>query len=170
MLASLLFLTFLTRAQAQTTQQGYNDAVKTNPTADQDIKVVSDYLNALVAADFDKAKGLVAVNYKGYGPGPQDSATIEQAIKFWQANDSTETNRKIEFTPATFKVLSGTYEGNWVAMWGDYSCTQAGKDLRFPFQYTAHITNGKIDQDIVYYDRLYIYQALGFTVTPPKQN
>ena len=173
LIASLLLFTSATKTQAQTanaTQQGYNDAVKANPTADQDIQVVSDFLNALVAADFDKAKSLVTSTYKGYGPGPLDSATIEQAITSWRSNDSAQADRKIEFTPATFRVLSGDYEGNWVSMWGDYSFTQGGKNVKFPFQYTAHITNGKIDRDIAYYDRLYILQALGFTLTPPKEN
>jgi len=173
LIASFLFFVSLTRIQAQATnatQQGYNDAVKANPTADQDIKVVSDYLNALVAPDFDKVRSLLAPNYKGRGPGPFDSATAEDVIKTWQSNDSSQTNRKIGSIPATFRVLSGDYQGNWVAMWGEYDCTINGKDLKIPFQYTAHITNSKIDNDITYYDRLYIFQSLGFTLTPPKDN
>lgn len=173
LIASLLFFVSLTRIQAQTTQpkeQHYKDFVTENPTADQDLKMVSDFVNALVAADFDKARSFMATNYKGYGPGPLDSVTAEQSIRNWQVNDSTQTNRKVSFAPATFNVLSGEEKGNWVTMWGDYSFTQEGKTVKFPFQYTAHVTNGKIDRDITYYDRLYIYQALGFTLTPPKSN
>jgi hypothetical protein len=80
LIASFLFFVSLTRIQAQATnatQQGYNDAVKANPTADQDIKVVSDYLNALVAPDFDKVRSLLAPNYKGAGLVPLTLLTAE---------------------------------------------------------------------------------------------
>ena len=171
LITSLLFFVSLTRTQAQTSkEQHYKDFVTENPTADADIKTASDFLNALVAADFDKAKSLLAASYKGYGPGPLDSATAEEAIRSWQVNDSAQADRKIDFAPVTFRVLSGDQEGHWVTMWGDYSFSQGGKTVKFPFQYTAHVTNGKIDRDIAYYDRLYIYQALGYTLTPPKSN
>ena len=67
-------------------------------------------------------------------------------------------------------MKTGDLKGNWVSLWGDYSFTQNGKDLKFPFQYTARVTKGKIDIDRIYYDRLYILQTLGYKVTPPENN
>jgi len=66
-------------------------------------------------------------------------------------------------------VLSGNLKGEWVSVWGTYSFTQDGKNLSFPFQYTARVTGGKIDTDRVYYDRLYIFQTLGYKLTPPEK-
>lgn len=170
LLASFFFLCSATTLQAQSSsspQPRYKDLVVENPNAEADMKVVSDYVNALVSGDLDKAKSLMADNYKGYGPAPTDSSTMEQTINGWQENYNRQSNRKVSFVTQTFKVTSGNLQGNWVSLWGDYSFTENGKDIKFPFQYTAHVTNGKIDSDRIYYDRLYIMQTLGYTVTPP---
>ena len=155
------------KAQTSTPQPGYGDMVVANPNAEKDIKLVSDYVNALTSGDLDKAKSLATDNYVGYGPAPTDSATIDQTISGWKENSTRQSNRTINFVPATFKVTSGDNQGEWVSLWGEYSFTENGKDVKFPFQYTAHVTDGKIDKDLIYYDRLYIMQTLGYTLTPP---
>ncbi|WP_347159035.1 hypothetical protein [Pontibacter chitinilyticus] len=175
---SLLFVVFMlsvsvTVTQAQSTstaQPRYNDVVGENPNAEADMRVVGDYVNALVSGDLEKAKTLLANNYKGYGPAPTDSATSEQVISDWQRNYKSTSNRKVSFATQTFRVKSGIYKGDWVSLWGDYSFSENGKDVNFPFQYTARIANGKIETDRIYYDRLYMLQTLGYTVTPPENN
>jgi len=173
-LASLLFgISSNAHAQntaAQTTVYHHNDINKENPTADQDIKVLEDFENAIVSGDLDKAKSFLADNFKGYGPGANDSATAEQVIGFWQENYKTHTNRKINFVDHTWQVTEGQYKGNWVAMWGEYDCTINAKDVRIPFQTTARIANGKIEMQISYWDNLSPSLSLGYTLTPPKQN
>ena len=77
-------------------------------------------------------------------------------------------NRKVSFVTQTFKVLLGDLKGSWVSLWGNYSFTQGGKNVSFPFQYTARVSSGKIDTDRIYYDRMFIMQTLGFKVTPPE--
>ena len=169
--ALLLFTVFTMRTQAQSTaasQPGYKDLVVENPNADADIKIVGDFLNSLVSGDLDKAKSLLSENFKGYGPSPTDSTTTEQTISSWKENCEVQSNRKVGFMPTTFRVLSGDQKGDWVALWGNYSFTQDGKNISFPFQYTARVTDGKIDTDISYYDRLYILETLGYKVTPPE--
>jgi len=157
-------------AQAATAKPpSYKDFVSENPNADADIKMVSDYVHKLVAGDVDKAVSMLASNYKGYGPGPADSATAELVAADWKHSDSVQTNRKDDFVASTFNVKTGDLAGHWVAMWGTYSFTENGHDVRFPYQYSAHLKNGKIDRDYVYYDRLYIMTALGYTVTPPAK-
>lgn len=155
------------KAQTSTSQASYGDMVVANPNAEKDIKIVSDYVNALVAGDLDKAKSLATNNYVGYGPSATDSATIDQTITGWKENNARQSNRIVKFVPETFKVTSGDSQGEWVSLWGQYSFTENGKDVKFPFQYTAHLTDGKIDKDLTYYDRLSILQTLGYTVTPP---
>lgn len=172
LIATLLLTVFTTKAQVQSTpasQPRYKDLVAENSNADVDIKVVGDFLNSLVSGDLEKAKSLLTEKFKGYGPAPADSSTAEETISSWKENYLTQSNRKVDFLPATFMVLSGDLKGEWVSVWGTYSFTQDGKNLSFPFQYTARVTDGKIDTDRVYYDRLYIFQTLGYKVTPPEK-
>src|SRR3954452_706451 len=107
-LIAALLLTVSVNMHAQTAKSkaaSYKDFVGDNPTADKDIKTAGDFVNALVAADFTKAKSFMATGYKGYGPGPLDSSNAEQAIATWQVNDSTQSDRKIDFAPVTFRVF-----------------------------------------------------------------
>jgi ketosteroid isomerase-like protein len=127
-------------------------------------------VNALVSGNPEKAKTLMADNYKGYGPAPTDSATGEQTISEWQKNQKTQSNRTVGFMTQTFRVKSGDLKGSWVSFWGDYSFTENGKDIKFPFQFAARVTNGKTDTDRIYYDRLYILQTLEYKVAPPESN
>jgi hypothetical protein len=170
-----LFVSFLLLAaanspvQAQTksaTPLRYKDTVEANATADADIKVVSEYVNTLIGGYADKAKVLLASNYKGYGPSAADSATTEKVVSNWKQSYKAQSNRTFNFVQATFTVKSGSLKGNWVSLWGNYGFTQNGKKLTLPVQYTAHVTNGKIDVDRIYYDNLAITQALGYKLTP----
>jgi ketosteroid isomerase-like protein len=172
LLATLLFTAFATRAQAQSltaSQSRYKDRTAENPNADADIKIVDDFLNSLVSEDLDKAKSLLAENYKGYGPAPTDSTTTEQTISSWKENYKKQLNRKVDFVTETLRVLSGIHKGDWVLVWGNYSFTQDGKNISFPFQYTAMVADGKITADIIYYDSKYIFETLGYKVTPPEK-
>jgi len=162
----------ITGAKAQSASQDvkYSEMVGENPNAEADIKTVSDYLNTLlVAGNVDKATAMLSANYMGYGPGSDDSANLQTTTDDWKQNITRQQNRKVNFVAETFNVKSGDLSGHWVSTWGTYSFTQDGKDIKFPFQYTAHVTNGKIDQDRVYYDQMYILKTLGYTITPPSK-
>ncbi len=171
LMATLIVAACVPSAKRQSTSSEvhYADMVGDNPDAEADIKVVSGYLNTLiVAGDVDKATSMLTSDFMDYGPGPEDSANLQKTIDTWKQNVTNQQNRKVDFVAETFNVKSGEQAGHWVSVWGSYSCTQNGKSLKFPFQYTAHVTNGKIDKDLVYYDQLYIVKALGYTVTAPS--
>jgi ketosteroid isomerase-like protein len=172
LLAALFFTSFTTRAQAQyvsASQPRYKDRIAENPNADTDIKLVEDYLNLLVSGNADKAKSLLADNFMAYGPSPADSSNAEQSTNNWKENYKTQLNRKFDFVEIiTVRILSGNHKGDWVDVWGTYSCNINGKDIAFPFQYAAKVANGKIVGDGSYYDNLYIVKKLGYTVTPPE--
>jgi len=172
MLLLLLAGTVNSIAQQATpaSQLRYKEVVVENPNAEADMKVVADFVNALTNADLIKAKSLLTANYLGYGPAPTDSTTADQTITDWKENYKIQTNRTVSFVTQTFKVLSGNLMGNWVSLWGDYGFTQNGKKVSFPFQYTARVNNGKIDTDRIYYDRMFILQSLGYTLTPPASS
>ena len=173
--ATLLFaallisgVTLTAQAQAKPAAPAhYKDLVDDNPTAEADIQVVTNYLNALVARNTDQGKLLLADTYRGYGPAAVDSATRDQKMAQWQKSTQTQSARKMTMQgQTTFRVKSGRLRGNWVATWGDYLFTQNGKVLQVPFQYTAHVTNGKIDLDRTYNDNLSPSLVLGYKLTP----
>lgn len=169
--ASLLFISALAQAQnAPANAPRYKDVVVDNPNAEADMKVVGDFLNALiVSADYTKAQSLVAPTYMGHGPALTDSANIEKTLKEWRTNDKTMRNRKISFVTQTFRVTVGPQKGDWVSLWGDCAFTDVatGKTALFPIQYTAKVADGKILGDRVYFDNLAVIQQLGYTVVPP---
>jgi ketosteroid isomerase-like protein len=170
LMAAALFLFSVAKTQAQSAAPAayhQKDMIGDNPTADRDIKAVSDFTYAIVSGDIPKVKTLLADKFKGYGPAPTDSASAEQMTKMWQENYKTQSDRKVNFVAQSFRVLSGDLQGNWVSVWGDYTFTSDGKTVQFPYQCTYHVTNGKIDSSRIYYDQLYIVQKLGFTLTPP---
>lgn len=172
LLALLMLAIGFTSAKAQSPsdkQPRYKDMIGENPNAEADIKLVSDYVNRLVAGDIDKAISMLASNFIGYGPGPTDSGNVQNVADRWKNSNTVQKNRKVDFVTQTFNVKLGDLAGHWVAMWGTYSFTQDGKDVKFPYQYTARVKNGKIDRDTIYYDQLYILKALGYTVTPPAK-
>lgn len=171
-LATLLVAISITPAKSQSSppaKVSYHDVIGDNPDAEADIKLVTDYVNNLVNGDVDNAISVLTPGYKGYGPGPGDSTNVQQTADSWKKGNADQKNRKVGFVAETFNVKGGDLAGHWVSTWGNYSFTENGKDISFPYQYTAHVINGKIDQDRIYYDQLYILKTLGYTVTPPAK-
>ncbi len=150
------------------TKLAYKDAIVDNPNAEADIKVVGDYVKALVSGDLDKAKSLLAPNYKGRGPSQLDSADIEKTLSNWQANYKTQSDRKVGFVVQTFRSTSGNTKGDWVSLWGTYTFTQMEKTIQLPFQLTAKVADGKIVSDLIYFDNLSVVRQLGYKLTPPE--
>lgn len=162
----MLFAPIITSAQEK--ELRYNDIVVENPEAEAAIKIVTDYVNALVNNKMEKAEMLLAEKYMGYGPALNDSITKAETIKGWTENHLTRTNQKIGFVSQTFRVLQGDLKGDWVSQWGSYSYTENGKDIKVPYQFTALVSKGKIERSSIYYDKLAIVQKLGYELTPPK--
>ncbi|HTD41740.1 MAG TPA: hypothetical protein VK671_14020 [Mucilaginibacter sp.] len=169
LLAVALFLFSVAKAQDQTAPATvhYKDAIGDNPTPEADIKTVTDFTNLLVSGDLDKAKSFMTDKCMNYGPGPADSANVADFADHWKGNYKMESDRKVSFVAETFNVKVGDLQGHWVAAWGDYTFTSNGITVKFPYHCAYHITKGKIDISRIYYDQLYIFQKLGYTLTPP---
>jgi len=165
--ALLLFTGTIVRAQTDKKPMHYKDAIGNNPTAEADIKTVTEFTNTLVAGDLDKAKSYLADKCMTYGPGPADSAGVAEFAEHWKGNYKMESDRKVSFVAETFNVKTGGLAGHWVATWGDYTFTSNGITVKFPYHCAYHIADGKIDISRIYYDQLYIFQKLGYTLTPP---
>jgi ketosteroid isomerase-like protein len=153
---------FLAPVQAQS----YKETVAENPNADRDIQIVRDYMQAMVAGDQNKARILVLPTYKNYGPSAADSSTLDQEMKAWQSNYQTQQNRKITTVASTLRVKNGPFTGDWVSVWGEYSFTHNGKTIAFPFHLQVQVSDGKIKNSRIYYDRLSVAQQQGYQLTP----
>ncbi len=116
-----------------------------------------------------EAGNLLTEKYIGYGPAVNDSTSKQQTITDWTQVHKLRTNQKVSFVSQTFRVLQGDLQGDWVSHWGTYSFTQNEKDIELPYQFTARVTDGKIDSSRIYFDNLAIVEALGYEVTPPKK-
>lgn len=169
MLLAIIMLLAPITTNAQDKELTYKDVVVENPEAEADMKVVADYVNALVNNDMEKAGQFLAEKYIGYGPALNDSINKQNNINAWKENHKVRTNQKVGFVTQTFRVLQGDLKGDWVSQWGNYSFTQNGKDIKIPYQFTALVTNGKIDRSTIYFDNLAVLQKLGYEITPPKQ-
>lgn len=162
----ILCVFFASMSFAQTPT--YKDLVVDNPNAEADMKVIADFSKAIEAGDGDKMKSLLSNKAMMYGPSPVDSSTGEKYVQgFIEGAFKTSTDRKANFLQQTFKVTQGNLAGNWVSQWGDYSFTQDGKAIKFPYHTISRIADGKIVSSRVYYDSQYILTQLGFKLTPP---
>ena len=161
----LLLLCFLIISQlsfSQTEAPKYKDVVVENPEAEADMKVVSDYVKALVNNKMMEAEKLLSEKYMGYGPAVNDSISKQQTIATWKEAHKMRTNEKVGFVTQTFRVLQGELAGDWVSHWGTYSFTQNGKNIELPYQLTALVTDGKIVRSTIYFDNLAVIEALGY--------
>jgi hypothetical protein len=148
-------------------QPSYKESIADNPTAEADIAVVTKLMNSLIEGNFEQARTLLAPGFKSAGPSPDDNFTAEQALEDWKGKNARQTDRKVSFVANTFRVTTGKLKGNWVSTWGNYTFTQNGKTITVPYQYTARVKDGQIEEDRIYYDKLYILLQLGHTLRPP---
>ena len=165
---ALIVATLFTNLSAQTQAPSIKLVVE-NPTAEADMKVVGDYHNALIGGDLVKAKSLLSAKYMLYGPSAADSNNVEKELAAWSENYKTHLNRKVGFITQSFKVTSGNLQGNWVSLWGTYTCTINGKNIAVPFQSTSRVENGKITRMNIYFDNLSTLTTIGYTLVPPKE-
>ena len=169
---SLLLLCLVISSQLSFSQGDsprYKDLVVENPEAEEDIEVVSSYVNALVNNKMLEAENLLSEKYIGYGPGTNDSISKQGTIKAWTETHQVRSNEKVGFVSQTFRVLQGDLQGDWVSQWGTYSFTQNGKHVELPYQLTARVRDGKINRSRIYFDNLTIAKSLGYNVIPPKE-
>ncbi len=165
----LIFVAIGNLSFAQDKTPSYKDMVVTNPNAEADIKVVSDYTNALVNNKMDEAAKHLSEKYMGYGPAANDSINKTGHIEGWKNVHLVRTNENVTFVSETFRVTQGELKGEWVSQWGTYSFTQDSKDITLPFQANSLVSNGKIETSRIYFDNLAVTLALGYTLTPPEK-
>lgn len=154
---------------AQEESKSFNEIVVPNPNADKDLKLITDYLDAVVNNKMDVLESLLAESYVCTGPSNGETSTKLEEIENWKAAHKIRTNQKNDYALNTWRVLEGTYKGDWVSVWGTYTFTENGKEIILPYQYTGIIEDGKIQGAGVYYDNLPVFKARGYTITPPAK-
>lgn len=150
-------------------EKSYKETVTENPTAEEDLKVVADYLDAIVNNKIKVVANLLSDDYVCTGPSNGETSTKTEEIANWKKAHEVRTNQKNDYVYNTFRVLEGDYKGDWVSVWGTYTFTENGKEIILPYQYTAIVENGKIKGAGVYYDNLAVARARGYTLTPPTK-
>jgi len=165
----LCFIIIFQLSFSQNETPSYKDLVVENPEAEVDMQVVNDYVNALINNKMMEAEKLLGDKYMGYGPAVNDSISKQETMASWKESHKIRTNEKVGFVTQTFRVLQGELAGDWVSQWGTYTFTQNGKNIELPYQLTALVSNGKISRSTIYFDNLAIIEALGYQITPPKQ-
>jgi len=167
----------LSLALAQvTTAQDYaakhNQTITANPSANIDLKTMSDYTKALVYNDMAAAESILADSFVNHGPAAKETQSKEETINTWVEIHKVRSNQEVDFVMTTFKVLEESnlnhLKGNWVSQWGTYTFTENGKDIVLPYQSTARIADGKIQESYMYYDRLAMLIGMGYTFAEPK--
>lgn len=165
--AIVLFLIIgqITFAQAKS----HNETVTENPTAEEDLKVVGDYLEASINNNMDKAACLIADSYIDAGPDYQEIETKVEHSATWKEAHKSRENEKNDFVSQTFRVIDGDLKGDWVSVWGTYTFTENAIEVNLPYQFTTMVDERKISQSIIYYNRLGVSTAMGYELTA-KQN
>jgi len=168
MLVVFLFTWQITFAQDKV-PKSINEVITQNPTAEEDLKVVRDYLNAIINNKMDVAENLLSDTCLTTGPSNGESSTKTELIASWKEIHKVRTNPKNEMIHNTWRILEGNYKGDWVGIWGTYTFTESGSEVSVPYNYLAIVEGGKIQGARIFYDRLSILTAMGGTVTPPNK-
>jgi hypothetical protein len=138
-----------------------------SPNEEANIKLVSDFIAALVATDDEKAKSMVSNEFMDNGPGKKDSATIDQMTARWATNLKERSNQDPGIYAAnSLQVNEGDFAGQWVHVWGNYTADVNGSDYKYdvPWHRVFIITDGKISFSQVWYDSLSTALDLGAVV------
>jgi hypothetical protein len=135
--------------------------------------VVQQYTDAVTKGDTVGMGSFLSDNYKGYGPGLNDSTDRAKTIANWSNNWKNEF-ASMAFDRATTTAFTipadGKFPGDWVADWAYITVNykNGNKPISFWFNGVYRLTNGKIDRSRAFYNVNDFFQQQGYVVTPPK--
>lgn len=135
--------------------------------------IVQQYTDAVVKGDTITMGSFLADNYKGYGPGLNDSTDRAKEIKEW-TNQWKNDFASIDFNRATiqaFTIPEGQkFPGDWVSDWALITITYKNglKPLTTWWNGVYLVKDGKIQASRAFWNVNDYFQQQGFTVTPPK--
>ncbi|MEP1033070.1 hypothetical protein [Ekhidna sp.] len=175
---SILLSVFVMIQGCQNTSEGADDdaaegPVIYNPNSTSYIESVQQLVDAMLYGDSTALIDLTTDDFLSiYVTNPMDTASREDFIKDWISFQTSRSNQQNDrLAASSLKVNEGDYIGDWVQYWGNYSATLVDADtsLVIPYFLNLQLTNGKISRMYSYYDRVPIWQAVGYQITPPDQ-
>ncbi len=146
--------------------------VEYNPNAGTYIASVQALVDAMLAGDSVALSELTSDDFISiFVTNPMDTASKAEFINDWVSFQTLRSNQQNERLAASaLKVNEGDYIGDWVQMWGNYSATLVEQDtsVLIPYFVNLKLTDGKISRMYGYYDRVPIWQAVGYEMIPPN--
>ncbi len=149
----------------------HNDIVSLTSSADKNVELLGNYIDALLAGNMSVARSYLASDYMEYGPTAIDSMNQDQVMQSWeianrQRSDESLSDRRM----LSVKAKSGPDKGDWVMGWGVYHWSEnnGAAKISLPFQVTALVEDNKIKKANFYYDRSSVRDKLGYRSIPPN--
>ena len=144
-----------------------------NPNSATYIAAVQSLVDAMLAGDSTAITELTTEDFISiYVTNPMDTVNKENFIKDWVSFQTLRSDQQNErLAVSCLKVNEGNYIGDWVQYWGNYSANLVDMDtsLFIPYFINLKLSDGKISKMYSYYDRVPIWQAVGYQITPPGQ-
>jgi hypothetical protein len=135
-----------------------------SPDAEANLKIVHEYMDALLTNDQEKLNSLVGEGFMSYGPARKDSSNIEEIASVWAGIAKLRSNQDLGVSAMTaLRVNEGLFVGDWVHLWGNYTATLNDGDYTFdvPWHSAYFIKDNKIVLTRTWYDSLAIALDLG---------
>lgn len=176
-LACVICLATFSCKEAETKEEAPLAEEKVRPydisaNEDANIKLVSEFIDALITNKQDKIRSLVTDDFMDYGPSQKDSMNIDQLTYAWTAIDSTRSNQDAGvFVVTALVVNEGDLAGEWVNVWGTYTAKEknSGYEYDAPWHRVFKINNDKISFSRAWFDNLAISLDLGRVIPAPKE-
>lgn len=128
------------------------------------VKLVTDYVEAILNGDEAKVRSLVNEGFMERGPSAKDSMTIDEAIAFWGNVQKNNSDQKAGIIAASsLTVNQGNLKGEWAHLWGTYTAInkETKEAVTIPWHSGFFIKNNKISMRGSYWDNLSISLQLG---------
>ena len=143
-----------------------------SPNEEANIKLVSEFIDALITNKPDKVKSLVSDKFMDYGPSAKDSMNIDQLTYAWTSIDSTRSEQDAGvFAITSLIVNEGDLAGDWVNVWGNYTAKEKNSDYYYdaPWHRVFGVKDNKITFSRAWFDNLAISLDLGRVAPVPKE-
>ena len=121
------------------------------------MKLVNEYVDAMMNANADKVKSLVNEGFKEYGPAAKDSMTVDEALAFWENVNKTSADQKAgTLYMIAIQVNEGPLKGDWLDVWGNYTAIdkETKENIIIPWHSAFFIENNKISSRRSWWDNL----------------
>ena len=139
---------------------------KSSINAENNIKIVERYVQAVENLDYQTMSSLLDDNYLGLGPSYGDSIRKAEAVENWKySSENLYKNIKYDRSRnASIIVEDGDDKGEWVSNWAELTINYQWTDT--PVTLWANsiykIENGKIIKSYTFYNEADAYRQLGF--------